>query len=64
MRIANAMFMRPALEAEPVTLSPAMTLVLAVTGIATVYIGVFPDWFIRAVNWSMQAPAAGIAMLR
>jgi NADH-quinone oxidoreductase subunit N len=64
LRVANAMFMGKALDTEPVTLSPAMTAALAITGIATVYIGVFPEWFIHAVNWSLQAPqSASIAQI-
>jgi NADH-quinone oxidoreductase subunit N len=61
LRVANAMFMRTALDAEPVKLSPGMALALAITGIATVYIGVFPEWFIRAVNWSLQVPQTATA---
>ena len=61
LRVANAMFMRNPLDAEPVKLSPGMALALAVTGIATVYIGVFPEWFIRAVNWSLQVPQTATA---
>jgi NADH-quinone oxidoreductase subunit N len=56
MRVANAMFMRAALDAEPVRLSPAMSLALAITAFATIYIGLFPEWFIRAANWSLQVP--------
>jgi NADH-quinone oxidoreductase subunit N len=53
MRIANAMFMRQALDAEPVYVSPAMKFSLGLTTLATVGIGVFPDTFIRAANWSL-----------
>jgi NADH-quinone oxidoreductase subunit N len=54
MRIANAMLMRKAIDSRPVTLSPAMAMALAITGIATVGIGIFPDLFIRAANWSLN----------
>ena len=53
LRVANAMFMREQLDAEPVHLSAGMSLALTVTGFATVYIGIFPDAFIRWVNWSL-----------
>jgi len=56
MRVANAMFMRAALDPEPVHLSPAMSLALGITAFATIYIGLFPEWFIRAANWSLQVP--------
>jgi len=54
MRIANAMFMRKAADTRPVTLSPAMSVALGITGIATVGIGLFPDLFIRAASWSLS----------
>jgi len=54
MRIANAMFMRKAADTRPVTLSPAMSVALGITGIATVGIGIFPDLFIRAASWSLS----------
>ncbi len=59
MRIANAMIMRPAVDAEPVSLSPSMSLALVITGVATVGIGVFPEFFIKAATWSLTAPSAG-----
>jgi NADH-quinone oxidoreductase subunit N len=53
MRIANAMLMRQPIDAEPVHLSPGMRLVLGVTAAATVGIGLFPNIFINAANWSL-----------
>jgi NADH-quinone oxidoreductase subunit N len=53
MRIANAMFMRDALDKTRLPVSVGMRLALGVTGFATVFIGIFPDQFIRAVNWSL-----------
>jgi len=53
MRIANAMFMRDALDKTRLPVSVGMRLALGITGFATVFIGVFPDQFIRAVNWSL-----------
>ena len=54
LRIANAMFMREAIDAEPVRAGAGMSIALAVTGVATVFIGVFPQFFIQAVNWSLN----------
>jgi NADH-quinone oxidoreductase subunit N len=59
MRIANAMFMRPAEDTEPLSLSPAMRAALVITGFATVWIGVFPEMFIRAANWGLGIASAG-----
>ncbi len=53
-RIVNAMLMRPATDTVPVSVSPAMKLALAITAIATVGIGLYPDPFIRAANWGFQ----------
>lgn len=65
MRIANAMLMRQPIEAEPVRLRPAMTLALSITAIGTVGIGMFPNFFINAVNWSLGLTqgAQGMASL-
>lgn len=51
MRVANAMFMRPAVDKEPVRAGGAMWAALTVTGLATLAIGVYPEPFIGAVNW-------------
>src|SRR6266849_1521650 len=53
MRIANAMFMRDAMDKTRLPISAGMRVALGVAAFATVYIGVFPDKFIRAVNWSL-----------
>jgi NADH-quinone oxidoreductase subunit N len=53
MRIANQMFMREALDKTPLPISSGMRVALGVTAFATVYIGVFPEQFIRLVNWSL-----------
>jgi NADH-quinone oxidoreductase subunit N len=65
MRIANAMFMRQAVDAEPVTVTPGMKFALALTTIATIGIGIFPDVFIRAANWSLGIAhnAASVAQI-
>lgn len=59
LRIVNAMLMRPALDAEPVHLSPGMGLALAVTAAATIGIGLFPEWFINAAFWSVHMAQSG-----
>jgi NADH-quinone oxidoreductase subunit N len=55
MRVANAMFMRQAADAEPVRITPGMGFALAVTGVGTIAIGIFPNMFIAFVNWSLSA---------
>ena len=54
LKIANAMFMRQPEEGEeklPVSLS--MRTALAVTGLATLYIGILPNRFIEIINWAL-----------
>lgn len=54
LKIANAMFMGQVEKGEerlPVSLT--MRAAIAVTGIATLYIGLLPDSFIRLVNWAL-----------
>ena len=53
MRIASAMIIKPATDADPVSIGPAMGLALALTAAGTVGIGIFPNFFINAVNWSL-----------
>src|SRR3989475_4254868 len=53
MRIANAMLMRPAVDKEPLPISLGMWAALGVTALATVFIGIYPEPFIHAVNWSL-----------
>jgi NADH-quinone oxidoreductase subunit N len=50
LRIANAMFMREPLEKEALPLSPAMGVALAVTALATLVIGLFPNPMINMIN--------------
>jgi NADH-quinone oxidoreductase subunit N len=54
LRVANAMFMREALNKERLTVSLGMKIALGVTALATVVIGIFPERFIQAVNWSLR----------
>jgi NADH-quinone oxidoreductase subunit N len=53
MRIANAMFMREALDKTRLPVSFAMKFALGVSAFATVFIGIFPDRFIRLVTWGL-----------
>ena len=53
MRIANAMFMREAADKSRLPISAGMRVALGVTAFATVFIGIFPDRFIRLVTWSL-----------
>jgi NADH-quinone oxidoreductase subunit N len=52
LRIANAMFMREATDKTRLPLSAAMRVALGVSALATVYIGIFPERFIKLVTWS------------
>lgn len=54
MRIASAMFMRQALDTERIRAGGAMWGALWVSLAATLVIGVFPEPFIRLVNWSLN----------
>ncbi|HZR32195.1 MAG TPA: NADH-quinone oxidoreductase subunit N [Terriglobales bacterium] len=54
MRIANAMLMRKPVDSRPLSLSPAMSTAIWVTAFATVGIGLFPDFFIRVAEWSLN----------
>ncbi len=64
MRIANQMFMREALDKTLLPISAGMRLALGVAAFATVYIGIFPEQFIRIVNWSLGiAQTASVATL-
>jgi NADH-quinone oxidoreductase subunit N len=53
LRIANAMFMRESTETTQLPVSAAMGVAVGVAALATIVIGVFPEPFIRGVNWSL-----------
>src|SRR5437867_8698773 len=53
MKIANAMFMREAVDKTRLPISFGMRTALGITAFATLVIGIYPEPFIRAVNWSL-----------
>jgi NADH-quinone oxidoreductase subunit N len=66
LKIANAMLMRAPLETERLPVSLGMRCAVGVTALATIVIGVYPEPFIRGVNWSLgivQSPHVA-AMVR
>lgn len=65
LRIANAMFISaPANEVPPAT-PPSLNLALYFCAAATVIIGLFPNVFLQAVDWSVTVLApSGLALLR
>ncbi len=65
LRVANAMYMRKPTSAEPVAGAPGMNVALYFSAAATVVIGLFPNLFIQAVNWSVSVLGpGGIAQLK
>lgn len=59
LRIANSMLMRAPAEPGRLPVSLGMRFAVGLTALATLVIGVFPEPFIRTVNWSLgivQAP--------
>jgi len=63
MKIANAMFMREALDKDRLPISAGMWAALATTAFATVFIGIWPELLIKAVNWSLPGGQASVASL-
>jgi NADH-quinone oxidoreductase subunit N len=53
LKIANAMLMRAPMETERLPVSLGMHCAVGVTALATIVIGVYPEPFIRGVNWSL-----------
>jgi NADH-quinone oxidoreductase subunit N len=53
LKIANAMFMRQPMMSERLPVSWGMRAALGITALATIVIGVYPEPFIRSVNWSL-----------
>ncbi len=53
LKIANSMLMRAPMEAGRLPVSLGMRFAVGVTALATIVIGVYPEPFIRGVNWSL-----------
>jgi NADH-quinone oxidoreductase subunit N len=53
LRIANSMLMRAPMEEGRLSVSVGMRFAVGLAAVATLVIGVFPEPFIRAVNWSL-----------
>ncbi|MGD0826421.1 MAG: NADH-quinone oxidoreductase subunit N [Terriglobales bacterium] len=53
LKIANSMLMRAPLETDRLTVSAGMRFTVGVTALATIVIGIYPEPFIRGVNWSL-----------
>jgi len=54
LKIANSMLMRAPMETERLPVSLGMRCAVGVTALATIVIGVYPEPFIRGVNWSLN----------
>ncbi|MGA9496771.1 MAG: NADH-quinone oxidoreductase subunit N [Terriglobales bacterium] len=66
LKIANAMLIRAPMESDRLPISLGMRCALAVTALATIVIGIYPEPFIRGGNWSLgiaQSPHVA-AMLK
>jgi NADH-quinone oxidoreductase subunit N len=53
LKIANSMLMRAPMETERLPVSLGMRCAVGVAALATIVIGVYPEPFIRGVNWSL-----------
>ncbi len=54
MRVANAMFMREASDQSRLPISLGLWASLVATGAATVFIGIYPEPFVRFIDWSTK----------
>jgi NADH-quinone oxidoreductase subunit N len=54
LKIANSMLMRAPMETERLPISLGMRCAVGVTALATIVIGIYPEPFIRSVNWSLN----------
>jgi NADH-quinone oxidoreductase subunit N len=58
LKIANSMLMRSPMEAGRLPVSIGMRCAVGVAALATIVIGVYPEPFIRGVNWSLNIAQA------
>jgi NADH-quinone oxidoreductase subunit N len=61
LRIANAMLMRAPMETGRLSVSLGMRCAVGLAALATLVIGVYPEPFIRSVNWSLNIPSPHVA---
>jgi len=62
LKIANSMLMRAPMETERLPISLGMRCAVGLTALATIVIGIYPEPFIRSVNWSLNlAPTPRVA---
>jgi NADH-quinone oxidoreductase subunit N len=54
LKIANSMLMRAPMETERLPISLGMRCAVGVAALATIVIGIYPEPFIRSVNWSLN----------
>jgi NADH-quinone oxidoreductase subunit N len=54
LKIANAMLVRAPMETQRLSISIGMRCAVGVTALATFVIGIYPEPFIRSVNWSLN----------
>jgi NADH-quinone oxidoreductase subunit N len=54
LKVANSMLMRTPIETEKLPVSVGMRFAVGITALATIAIGIYPEPFIRSVNWSLN----------
>jgi NADH-quinone oxidoreductase subunit N len=54
LKVANSMLMRTPMEMEKLPVSVGMRFAVGITALATIVIGIYPEPFIRSVNWALN----------
>lgn len=54
LKVANSMLMRSPMETEKLPVSVGMRFAVGIAALATIVIGIYPEPFIRSVNWSLN----------
>jgi NADH-quinone oxidoreductase subunit N len=54
LKVANSMLMRAPMETEKLPVSIGTRFAVGITALATIVIGIYPEPFIRSVNWSLN----------